>query len=455
MLGVVSPATHPFTRDRVREGRRLQKASRRLAARLGEMLTIDVLKGAMDALDLDEDDILDDAAAVVLADLCVHEWRDEGRTLLQRFAESEATRRLKGDERILLDRWQQSRLSLLRVDEVWPGVGMRLYDALAERDLDVFDPALSRELPVGFWLIARPFACGSYWMTTAAVTLLGPLDDAFGTLRADLMAMEESTIPLVLARIAFLVYSTLEREEGPGEEGPFDGGWVRDGIEPLRFAGDEEPRLPRPGRNEPCPCGSGKKYKKCCGLEAAGLKRADDGQALELEVVLEGTEPPVWRRILVSPSTSLADLHDIVQMAMGWTDSHLHHFMYGGKVYGPDSVERALPERDVLVGNLLRKKGDTLGYEYDFGDSWVHTIRLVAVRPPAEGDRLPDCLDGERACPPEDCGGVFGYEELLRILADPEDEEHEERLEWVGDDFAPEAFDPKAVSRRLRRLFGR
>jgi hypothetical protein len=176
--------------------------------------------------------------------------------------------------------------------------------------------------------------------------------------------------------------------------------------------------------------------------------------AIELEVVLEGTRPRIWRRIVVSPRTTLGELHEILQVAMGWTNSHLHVFTRGDETWADPSqeVEDAMPESRVKVGELLRRKGDTLGYEYDFGDSWTHRIRVADVLPAADPRTLPCCLAGARACPPEDSGGVYGYADLLRILADPKHEEHDQSRKWAGDDFDPEAFDIDKVDRALRLL---
>ena len=185
-------------------------------------------------------------------------------------------------------------------------------------------------------------------------------------------------------------------------------------------------------------------------------KGAGAAGALEIEVVLEETQPRIWRRIVVSSKATLSELHRILQVAMGWTDSHLHQFRKGDQRYADPSheVDDTIPESHVALGELLRRKGDLLGYEYDFGDSWTHTIRLKAVLPAAEAGALPRCVGGERACPPEDCGGVFGYDNLLAILADPKHEEHEEHLEWLGGKFDPSAFDEKAATRALRRVGG-
>src|SRR5262245_53266986 len=130
--------------------------------------------------------------------------------------------------------------------------------------------------------------------------------------------------------------------------------------------------------------------------------------ALELDIVLDGLQPSIWRRIIVPAQIKLPELHDIVQTAMGWTDRHLHMFLHGDQRYTDAYAEivGAAPEAEVAVGDLLTRKGDSLGYVYDLGDDWVHTIRVVETLAAADGKALPRCVDGARACPPEDCGGI-------------------------------------------------
>lgn len=191
----------------------------------------------------------------------------------------------------------------------------------------------------------------------------------------------------------------------------------------------------------------------------------------ELKVILLGTDPPVWRRLLVPSDATLERLHRILQVAMGWEGYHMHEFVAGGKKptsYGVPSGRQPLAidamwasvfgrpevvdERTVKVRDVLPRPGSKLRYEYDFGDSWVHEVRVERILPADDARTVPLCTDGARACPPEDCGGEPGYAELLEALSDPKHERHKELLEWVGGAFDPEAFDVEAVSRALRRL---
>lgn len=174
----------------------------------------------------------------------------------------------------------------------------------------------------------------------------------------------------------------------------------------------------------------------------------------QIKVTLKWSKPPIWRRIQVRGDTRLGKLHLILQVAMGWWDEHLHEFDTGSIRYGlpdPDFPSDLRNERNVRLDKVARE-GGTFRYIYDYGDNWVHEIKVEKVLDPEPGARYPRCLTGKRACPPEDCGGVPGYERMLEIVANPKDEEHEEIVEWLGDDFDPEAFDLAAVNEELEQL---
>lgn len=156
-----------------------------------------------------------------------------------------------------------------------------------------------------------------------------------------------------------------------------------------------------------------------------------------LRVTLVDSQPPIWRRLLVPANIRLDRLHDVIQAAMGWEDYHLHAFTDGTDRYGrlDDDDDAELGHRDERAVPLSRILGPNTGplrYEYDFGDSWEHDIVLEAVVAATAEDRYPSCVAGERAGPPEDCGGIGGYEELQRALADPHHPDHEHLREWVG-----------------------
>jgi hypothetical protein len=174
-----------------------------------------------------------------------------------------------------------------------------------------------------------------------------------------------------------------------------------------------------------------------------------------LKVALLEINPPIWRRLQVSSSINLRRLHDVIQEAMGWTQSHLYQFQVGDVEYGEPDDEFGMPIRSAKATPLRKiapESGAVFSYEYDFGDSWQHRIEVEKVLPPEPGVRYPRCLAGKRACPPEDVGGIFGYEEFLQAIRDPKHPKHAAMLEWVGGAFDPEAFDPQEVNERLAHL---
>jgi hypothetical protein len=173
--------------------------------------------------------------------------------------------------------------------------------------------------------------------------------------------------------------------------------------------------------------------------------------SFELEVTLRDVEPRVWRRIVVPESLTLRGLHDVLQVAMGWHNSHLFLFAIGDRDYADleDADDMGNVDRTTL-GAVIRP-GMTFRYDYDFGDGWEHDVRVVGTTP-ADG---PHCLDGARACPPEDCGGPGGYAELCEALADPSHRDHDALADWLGGPFDPAAFDREAVDAALTRLPGR
>ncbi|MBP89731.1 MAG: hypothetical protein CMJ64_24005 [Planctomycetaceae bacterium] len=167
--------------------------------------------------------------------------------------------------------------------------------------------------------------------------------------------------------------------------------------------------------------------------------------------------PAIWRRIQVRDCT-LADLHDQIQAAFGWWNYHMHQFEIDGERYGPSSPDdfdfgmEMLDESGVLLSQLLPESGKRAKwiYEYDFGDGWRHEIVFEGYPPIDKKVKYPLCVEGERACPPEDVGGPWGYAEYLEAMADPQHERHEELMEWRGP-FDPDEFDAKKVTREMRK----
>ncbi|MCA0374251.1 MAG: plasmid pRiA4b ORF-3 family protein [Gemmatimonadetes bacterium] len=176
---------------------------------------------------------------------------------------------------------------------------------------------------------------------------------------------------------------------------------------------------------------------------------------LRLKLTLRHIRPPVWRRIEVRADVTLAALHQVLQAAMGWTDSHLHLYRHDERLYGvpdPEFGVRILNERSVRVGQLLTVVKDRLEYTYDFGDGWEHTIVLEAIGEAMPGVRYPRVLGGKRACPPEDVGGPFAYDDFLEALTDPAHDDHAWRTEWIGGAFDAEHFDVHEADANVAQL---
>ncbi len=173
----------------------------------------------------------------------------------------------------------------------------------------------------------------------------------------------------------------------------------------------------------------------------------------QLKVTLKGAKPPIWRRLLVTDDISLRRLHNILQVACGWSNSHLHEFSMGRSRYGrtdPEWPTDMKSDTAKRLSSLHLAEKSKLEYVYDFGDWWEHAILVEAIRPRKEGEVLPICLTGRRAFPPEDFGGVWAYMDLLAVLADPSDSEYEDKKEWVGPYFDPETVDLPFVNQQLR-----
>jgi hypothetical protein len=179
----------------------------------------------------------------------------------------------------------------------------------------------------------------------------------------------------------------------------------------------------------------------------------------QFKITLLDTRPPIWRRIQVKDGT-LDNLHEHIQTAMGWTNSHLHHFRVGERLYGdPLLMQENFEEMEyedsttTKLSDILPKSGRRFRfeYQYDFGDGWRHEVLFEGCVEAEPGKKYPLCLEGARACPPEDVGGVWGYADFMKAIQNPDHEDHEGMLEWAGGSFDPEAFDRAAATREMRR----
>jgi hypothetical protein len=181
---------------------------------------------------------------------------------------------------------------------------------------------------------------------------------------------------------------------------------------------------------------------------------------LQLKVTLSYIRPPIWRRVLVPDNFSLGDLHWVLQTTMGWTNSHLHDFRIGPTSYGMKTDEtehfglEITDEESVLLHQVIGRKGQKFTYLYDFGDSWRHDLLVEKIEPAPEPHPHAVCLAGKRAGPPEDCGGVPGYDHMLRVLQSAKTADDREFRDWVGD-YDPEHFDLDEVNRLLRPAVGK
>jgi hypothetical protein len=218
------------------------------------------------------------------------------------------------------------------------------------------------------------------------------------------------------------------------------------------------------------------------------LQMAENKQIFQLRITLNDSRPPIWRRVAVPSDITLGELHEVIQIVMGWMGGHLHHFILRNKKLKPSPQEMARrfqqdawdedflgrmrgeryfvtkvtpwgdptemegeDENAVTLAEVCPKVKSKLIYEYDFGDGWEHTIEVQKIVEPEPGVEYPICLAGKKACPPEDCGGVWGYYEMLAAVEDPNHEMHEEYTEWLSDDFDPEAFDLDEVNMVLAK----
>jgi hypothetical protein len=182
-------------------------------------------------------------------------------------------------------------------------------------------------------------------------------------------------------------------------------------------------------------------------------------KVFQLKITLVDSKPSIWRRVLVTDNLTLYQLHQVIQISMGWTNSHLHLFDVDGQLYSlpefelDDWNEPVGNERRVRLSALNWKPKKKLRYDYDFGDSWRHEVVLEKLLPIKPEIRYPKCIDGACACPPEDVGGLPGYDYFLEAISDPVNEEHESMLMWAGGSFNPEFFSIDEVNARLWKTF--
>ena len=195
----------------------------------------------------------------------------------------------------------------------------------------------------------------------------------------------------------------------------------------------------------------------------AASKPATPEALYQICVILTDIEPDIWRQIQVPSNATLDWLRAVLQVAMGWTNSHLHHFCADRTYYGPTGPDadpfgfgdtsNQLDERKFTLRQLAPAEGASFFYEYDFGDSWLHEVRVEKILPPDPKQKAyAVCLDGANKCPPEDCGGAPGYLDILEVLGDPTHPDHRDTMEWLGDTFDPQEFNAKTLNTSLKKL---
>jgi len=174
---------------------------------------------------------------------------------------------------------------------------------------------------------------------------------------------------------------------------------------------------------------------------------------LQLKISLKSFRPTIWRRVLVEDSINFYELHNIIQIVMGWEDSHLFEFDQGGLSIGmphDDYGDEVQNSKKIRLSNIFTTEKQRLNYIYDFGDGWEHSIFVEKILDKEDNKKYPVCTAGKMACPPEDVGGVWGYEEILEVKKDKNHPEYEEQIiDWLGEDFDSEKFDIDDVNTRL------
>ncbi len=182
-------------------------------------------------------------------------------------------------------------------------------------------------------------------------------------------------------------------------------------------------------------------------------------QIYQIQIALKGIKPKIWRRLLIPSDLMLSDFHYIIQTSMGWTNSHLHQFIKNRTFYSYKHIDDDMWDemnnidyikKKIRISDLLKLEKDRITYEYDFGDGWIHEVILEKILPLDDQIKYPICLTGKMTCPPEDCGGILGYSNMLEILKQPKHKEFRSYKKWLGGDFDPNYFDKDELNEFLQ-----
>ena len=182
----------------------------------------------------------------------------------------------------------------------------------------------------------------------------------------------------------------------------------------------------------------------------------------QLKITLRGSKPSIWRRVLEERTATFLDLHLIIQSAMGWDNSHLYEFnVFGTRIadldpdFDDDFGMKKLDASSITIGDTFEEPGKKFTYEYDFGDGWIHQIAVEKILPRDSKLKYPICIAGKMNCPPEDCGGIWGFYNLIEIMKDKKHPEYQHYLEWLGGKYDPEYFDKEEINLELESLRSR
>ncbi len=178
-------------------------------------------------------------------------------------------------------------------------------------------------------------------------------------------------------------------------------------------------------------------------------------KTLQFKITLKDSNPLIWRTLQVEDTYRMDRFHQVIQIVMGWQNAHLHEFSINNKSLGillDDGFDLGETEDETkfFLKDFSLRKGGKFVYIYDFGDSWYHTLEILKVE--ESTDFFLRCIDGKRACPPEDCGGIYAYNELLDVIKKPSHPEYEDWIEWLGDEFDPAYFSIETINEELAKF---
>jgi hypothetical protein len=188
-------------------------------------------------------------------------------------------------------------------------------------------------------------------------------------------------------------------------------------------------------------------------MKVVHIKKKEE--IVQLKITLKNSKPPIWRRILIEKNTTFEDLHYTIQDAMGWQNCHLYEFGDDNTIIGEEDSEDDFFEKETIYSSKITLKDfftslkQKITYTYDFGDSWDHEILVEKFLNQEKGIDYPVCIKGKNNCPPEDCGGLWGFYSLLEIINDKKHPEREKTLGWLGKDYDPKHFNLEEINERL------